>query len=125
MPAVVVKWHDRAFTRRLRRHLGDNLEAADIQLVAYIRALITQTRGSYSPPNHSQPGDVPFVITHEVERSFDYWVNKAALQSAVFSDDEVARFLESGTARMAPRPYFERSLVAIKGNLARTLCKPM
>ena len=122
---VKVKWLDKPFTRRLRSHLADNLYLAAHDLRDGIVSDITATQGSYRPPDHSQPGEVPFWITGEVANSFDVLVNRRQLHAMIYSDDPVSRFLEYGTSRMRPRPYFLRAFFARKRNIAYTMCRPL
>jgi hypothetical protein len=120
-----VRWMGGAFERKFRRHRERTTGEAGDFLADEIERVITATRGSYVPPVHSAPGDVPYWISRDLADSYTAKLDRRRLVATVGSDLEYARFLEQGTSIMAPRPYILRTLLSRRRGLAAILCRPL
>lgn len=67
----------------------------------------------------SAPGEPPANRSGRLAGSFDYKARQIEL--VVYSDINYAPFLEKGTGKMKPRPYFEKTNVANSYKLYRML----
>lgn len=83
---------------------------------------ITHLIGIQGPPR-SQPWNPPHIDTAALIKSIDYYVDGASMTLYAGGTVPYLPHLELGTARMAPRPFMTRALIASGDSAAREICK--
>jgi hypothetical protein len=120
-----VKWMGASFARRVDRSRHRATDDAAKYLRDEIVRLITVAQGSYSPPNHSAPGDYPYWISRDLANSYFARTDRATLSAVIGSPLVYARYLEQGTSIMAPRPHIYRTLRSRRVPMAHIMCRPV
>jgi hypothetical protein len=120
------RWHGPAFDRHVRKRLHENFHEAGKLLRREIERDIA-FQGSYLPPVHSRPGQPPYRQSGDLIDSIMVLPMQLAGWPLIVvgSDLKYARFLELGTAYMAPRPFFRRNLYRHASALAALCCRPI
>lgn len=116
--AVRLKWYGPQCRQAVHARLAKNLDEAAEYTEESLAALI-----SVQGPPRSTPGNPPHMDTTELWQSIDHVTDTNALVATVGTDKEYAVYLEMGTSKMAPRPWFLRTLLFIQGALARILAQ--
>jgi HK97 gp10 family phage protein len=124
------KFNDR-FIGDLERKLADNLEKAAIYLKGKVKENLNTTGGPYldseGPAGRhyrneevSAPGDFPHKMLGNLQRSIAHAMSADRKTAYVGSNLDYALFLEVGTIKMAPRPFF-RPTLAVEGDTIKKI----
>ena len=100
-----VIWHGKAVQSRIKTGMKRNLTAAAIFVVRKVKESLSQagpTRTSPQTPA-SKPGQPPHRRTGTLARSITHEVSKDSAR--VGTNLKYGKFLETGTSKMAARPY--------------------
>lgn len=101
--------------KEMDKRLKDNLESAAKLLVSELKK---NTSGTGGPSQH---GSFPAKDTGDLSSSFQY--NIDGLTLTVGSTDKKAEWLERGTSKMAPRPFFKKTFDLIESRLKTLMGK--
>lgn len=76
-------------------------------------AAVSITKGSISGKGHvpSLPGEPPNADTHQLDTNIHLEPDRPRMAIRVVSNAPYSGFLEYGTSKMAPRPFFRRALL--------------
>lgn len=99
-------WNGGRAKQQLIKAIAKNLPAAAESLQDDMKAMI-----AIQGPPTSSPGEPPHIDTQALYDSIDVAIDARGLSFAVGSELPYAAYLESGTDRMAPRPFLSRTLV--------------
>lgn len=137
-------WNPAALNRRVQRGMKRNTKDAAGLYRTRLATALGQNQGTvnhfitvYDPVKHpyrldwdepyihSLPGQVPFTVTGDLIASLTITMSVAGMEAIVGSDLPHARFLETGTIWMAPRPFWRRILWSSSHDLHVEWCKPI
>lgn len=116
--AIRMAWHGDAAGKILFGWLGLNLGNS----MEVAKAEMQRAIGTQGPPR-SRPNAPPHVDTRELYDSLFVDVDQAALVGRVGSDVPHAVYTERGTNHVAPRPWFNPSILVSVNKMARELVK--
>jgi len=100
------------------------LEKAGVSAREAANALARDIRSSWSPHSPSEPGSPPAVVTGELDQSIKvtsrdaqgrHTTSKNAVAAAVEVHAMHGYFLEEGTRKLEPRPFFEPAIWRLEG----------
>lgn len=112
-------WYGDKATRVIRAKLGRNLDSA---LETYSQ--LVQAAISIQGPPRSEPGEPPHIDTHQLIESWTWVTDVLALRGVSGTNTPYAGYLETGTPRMAPRPFIVSTLLEHETTLARIIARP-
>ncbi len=102
-------WRGDEIMARLRRQQAERAERALRHVVGVMKEVV-----SIPYPPASQPGEPPRMRSGDLLISIDYEWDAATLSGRVVATAPYATFLEFGTDKMAPRPFFTSTIDAEK-----------
>ena len=105
---VLLVWNGPEVTQLVESVLAGRIDKAANEVAAETRRLLDLPK----PPGlhiHSRPGQAPARLTGALEQSI-LVEPQGPLSQTVGTDLDYGRWLETGTARMAPRPFLTRAL---------------
>lgn len=115
-----MEWND-DFVKNLEKQLGDNLERAAIHLKGKVKDKLNRSQPYkryvgeegiyYHGENPSTPGEAPKKITGILQRSITHQMSQDRMQAFVGSNMPEAFWLETGTAKMAARPFLRSTML--------------
>ena len=104
---MAMKWFPGAIDKLIDSVAGVGLDLAGKAIVKDLRKIVGVE--GYGTP--SSPGMPPHKQTGELQKSFEYRVDKKARIVHIFSNHPAAFYLEFGTRYMAARPFMLRGLL--------------
>lgn len=116
---VEVTWYEDRITKALRDEIENGLQLAGIQVVNFIKLLIS--RGNKSGDNPSYPYEPPKVVTGRLRSSITFEVDMDPPTLYVGSNVEYARYLEFGTAKMKPRPFLRPGIIMMDKAIVKNI----
>jgi HK97 gp10 family phage protein len=117
---ITIRWFDQQVKAEVRAELRRRLPAAGEML----RDAIVEAISTPCPP-HSAPGTAPHAETGKLRQSIFSDFDAASMTVTVGTPLVYGRILETGSRRMAPRPYLRPTFERLKRYLASYLTKHM
>jgi hypothetical protein len=105
---VVFEWYGPEVIERIESVLSDRIEKAANDVADETRRLLDDPEPG-GRHTHSRPGQSPARITGALEQSIVV-ESEDPLSRCVGTDLDYGLWLETGSARMAPRPFLTRAL---------------
>jgi len=117
---MAAKFNDE-FIKETEKKLADNLYKAAVYLKGKVKEALNTTGNPYlasagpsgrhyKNENPSEPGEAPHKMLGNLMRSIAHAMSEDGKTAYVGSNLEYALFLEVGTVKMAPRPFFRTTL---------------
>jgi HK97 gp10 family phage protein len=137
-----IRWYGPQVEAEVRAKLARKVEAACIEVEDRAKALVSRPgtaprakatggssgrrlrRGRVYGAMRSAPGEPPLKQTGHLRRSIAHEVDRATLVGRVGTNLRYGRFLETGTRKLAPRPWLRRALAESRGKIDRIFSTP-
>lgn len=119
---MAFKWFGNLFRSKVDKHLDRQFEEAGVVIARHAKALV----GVQYPPA-SSPGEPPRRRTGKLQRSITYQVERkgGGHSLKIFAAAPYGEFLETGTGKMAARPWRKRSYRETVKRVKDILLKPL
>lgn len=116
------KWFGNLFKSKIDREMDRRFEEVGIVVSRHAKALV-----GVSYPPASSPGEPPARRTGRLQQSITYQVRGKSGRPAVriYAGAPYGEFLETGTSRMAARPWRKRSYTETVQQVKRIILAPI
>ncbi len=118
---AIVRWHGKAVQFKVKAGMRKNLTAAALFVVRKVKeslAVAGPTKTSPGTPA-SKPGEPPHRRTGMLSRSITHEVT--ATTARVGTNVKYGKFLETGTSKMAARPYLRPAVIKNRRKIKKIL----
>ncbi len=116
-------WHGKAVNIRVKAGMQKNLTAAAIFVVRKVKQSLAQAGPTKTRPGTpaSSPGEPPHRRTGTLARSITHEIHGASAR--VGTNVKYGKFLETGTSKMAARPYLRPAVIKNRRAIKKILTK--
>jgi HK97 gp10 family phage protein len=126
-----VEWNGDRFLAEVDENLSANLEKAAIYFKGKVKEALNRSqpyeryKGEkgvyYHGEDPSQPGEAPKKITGFLQRSIAHAMSGDKKQAFVGTNLDYGLYLETGTVKMAARPFLRSTLLKEREKIARII----
>jgi phage gpG-like protein len=117
-----MKWNGEEFFRAYKKALAVKLEMAVAKMQAWAKDHVNRQGSKWV---HSAAGEYPMRQSGHLIKNLPYEVDKDELVARFGTNVEYGKFLETGTSKVAARPWLTLTIKGTRKAVADILKKPI